>query len=635
MCGIAGFNWKEEALSRKMAESLAFRGPDAEGFYTDDCVTLIHRRLAVLDLTPAARQPMTNEDESLWLTYNGEIYNFVELASELKAMGYHFRSRSDSEILIHGYHAWGRALLRRLNGMFAFALYDKINAKLFLARDRFGVKPLHFWHRGNDFIFASEIKTILCCPKVSRRANASNIYDYLAFNFYNHTPETFFEGIKALPPGHYLIYDLVKRSYELVRWYQIPREDSSRMTESQMTERFRGLFLDAIRIRLRTDVEIGSCLSGGLDSSSIVCFLASLLDKGRSDFKVFSAIVKNPEISELPYVEAVISKTGVHSYRTCPTDETLNEDLERLVYFQEEPFAGTSIFAQWEVMKLAKKHSMKVLLDGQGGDELMAGYPFFAGYYFLELIRRGKWGSLVKEVQAYRSKQTFAPWEGLLTPFFLLCPKRWKPLLWDYHYGDVLLKSFQKRYSAASHAPFEMYQPLDLNDALRYRFQLSLPQLLREEDRNSMAFSVETRLPFLDYRLVEFVLGLPAKMKIRNGLTKHVLREAMANELPEIVKKRTQKLGFSTPMHDWLKAGPVSDRLARILGSDQSQIWEYVDRKKARLLYEEFQSGKRPRLGQVFWKMLNLEIWFQMFIEGRMPQQFPGPPTVVLQTAPC
>jgi asparagine synthase (glutamine-hydrolysing) len=615
MCGIGGFNWEDQDRIRKMMAVMVHRGPDDEGYYFDESISLGHRRLSIIDLSSAGRQPMKNSDDTIWIVYNGEVYNYLELREELIALGHTFDSKTDTEVIINAYEEWGIDCLNKFNGMFAFCIYDKNKKIFFLARDRFGIKPLYYFEHNSQFAFSSEIKGLLIFDSVSREADDHVIFDYLMFNCYDHLPQTFFKGIQRILPGHYLIYDLKDHMLENKKWYDIPVQAQSNMDFEKGRDRFLELFIDAIRLRLRSDVEVGSCLSGGIDSSSIVCVLDKfLLKKNRSRrFKTFSVVFPGTDIDETGFIENVRSRAeDVDYYSIHPAIDDLINDMEMLIKYQEEPFGATSIFAQWEVMKLASQYKMKVLLDGQGADELLAGYVFLYGYYFLELIYQFNFGHLVKELILYKRFQLVN--YGLLFPFFLMVPSRVKTLLWDIYFHHCLDKTFINRYLKDSDIPLLMYQPVDLKKGLYYRMKYGLPLLLREEDRNSMAFSIETRLPFLDYRIVEFMFSMPSHFKVKNGTTKYILREAMQGILPEPVRMRRSKFGFSTPMDEWFREEKMIKIMRGILNSKTFRARGYYHLPNLNNFFGKHIEGK-VNFGQTLWKLLNLEIWRRIYIE--------------------
>jgi len=615
MCGIAGFNWEDPALAERMNAVQQHRGPDGHGVRVAGGVTLAHRRLSIIDLSDRGLQPMPNEDGSLHVIFNGEIYNYVELAEELRQLGHKFRTRTDTEVILHAYEEWGEKCLDRFNGMFAFALHDGPQRRLFLARDRFGIKPLHYWHAGGRFIFASEIKALLEFPDVPRRPDELSVYDYLAFNCYNHTERTFFEGIRSLLPGQCATFDLAGGSLALRQWYEIPvGREQPVADERDAVEKFRDLFFDAIRLRLtRADVEVGSCLSGGLDSSSIVCSMHHMGEARARDHQTFSILFPGTDFDESPYVAQVARLAGLRSHVTSSSAARLLEDLERLVYHQDEPFGGPSIFAQWEVMRLAHGEGIKVLLDGQGADELMAGYLFFQGYLMLEYLLRGHPFAAAAEAVGFLARHGRRT-DPFLAAALFLAPKFLKNILARRYMRVPLAADFAARQAAASEVPARMYSRVSLNQALAYRVRFSLPQLLREEDRNSMAFSIESRLPFLDYRLVEFLFTLGPEFKVRHGMTKHILREAMRGVLPEDVRMRIGKLGFPTPIVQWLRQPEVRAVVDGILGSPSFAARGYLDAPRVRDLYAKHAAGTAD-VWQTVWKAVNLELWMRRFID--------------------
>ncbi len=610
MCGIVGFDWNDRGVLAKAVERLSHRGPDDEGIYVDERVSLGHRRLSIIDLSSAGRQPMRGGEGRYLLVFNGEIYNYVELREELERLGCRFTTSTDSEVIIWAYDTWGAGCLDRFNGMFAFCIYDRREGLLFLARDRFGVKPLHYCHDGGRFIFSSEITPILDMMDRPLRPHEGAVYDYLLYNFYNHDAHTFFEGVSSLLPGHYLIYTLDEKRVTVKQWYDIPLDRRWGGDFEDATTRFREIFVDAVRLRLRSDVEVGTCLSGGLDSSSIVCTLKNFDPRFAEKFKSFSVAFNDPAIDESPYMEEVIRDVGVEGFFVHPDLDDLLRDLADLVKYQEEPFGGTSIFAQWCVMKLARGQGVKVLLDGQGGDELMGGYPFFFGYLFLERLRRLDFPGFFREVRGYRSR--FSEADGLLVMPLLLAPKRVKAAVMARYFRNVVSREFVKRYVDESSFPSLMYSATDVRKALYNRVKYSLPQLLREEDRNSMAFAIEARLPFLDYRLVEFCFSLPSEHKLQEGISKRVLREAMRDILPPKIYGRTLKLGFPTPMGNWMRDERLSGVVEETLFSREARARGYYDMESLRRVFDNHRSGAIDA-PQIIWKVFNLELWFRSF----------------------
>ena len=424
MCGIAGYHDASRPASasrlRAMTDRLAHRGPDGHGLVLIDTRTgrtsagepgtfdlaLGHRRLSIIDLSDAGRQPMTSHDGRVWITYNGEVYNYVELRDELRARGHRFRTATDTEVVLAAYAEWGISCLSRFNGMWAFALWDSHEHTLFLARDRFGVKPLYYAHGRDWLVFGSEIKALFAHPRVPRQPNAEIIYDFLSLRLADHTDNTFFGGIVRVPGSHYVAYRPGTQP-TLHRWWDCkparPR-DSSPSEDARAIERFRELFDDAVRVRLRSDVPIGTCLSGGVDSSSIVVTANQQMFDGTRDRKLtgdrqrtFSACFEDPRVDERQFIDRVIAATGASTYRVFPNQDRVWDELPALVAQMDEPFHSTSQYSQWNVMRLVRESGVTVTLDGQGADELMAGYPGYHAVAIATLLRSGRAAAAARE----------------------------------------------------------------------------------------------------------------------------------------------------------------------------------------------------------------------------------------------
>ena len=615
MCGIAGYYDAREPASesrvRAMADRLVHRGPDAAGFalictktgrsWTGDRakpdtvfdLALGHRRLSIIDLSDAGHQPMASPDGRHCVVYNGEIYNYLELRTELRAMGHVFRSDSDTEVLLAAYRQWGPEFLTRCNGMWGFALWDSEKQELLCARDRFGVKPLYYAYGPDWFVFGSEIKALLAHPRVVRRPNDAIVYDFLALKLADHTNETFFAGIHKLPPAHTLVYR-PGREPELRRYWDV-RPSFELSAEPEIDERaiarFEELFVDAVRVRLRSDVPIGTCLSGGVDSSSIVVTANHLMfeelklpralvgDRQRT----FSACFDDTRFDERPFIDEVIAKTGASNYRVFPSGERLWDELPTVVAHMDEPFQSTSQYSQYNVFRLAKQSGVTVTLDGQGADELMAGYPGYHGVLLATLLRAGRVLAAGREAfaawrlagrgrsaadLALRAAYGLLP-ERLSTPIRTLAAPHLAARTPEGRSLNVINRDLQARFADRRRA-WIARRSASMHDlgAKLYAdvFEFSLPALLRYEDRNSMAFSIESRTPLLDYRLAEHIFSLPISLIMRQGWTKWIFRRAMENRLPSAVQWRKDKLGFVTPEAIWLEQGKA--RVAALLEGD-------------------------------------------------------------------
>jgi asparagine synthase (glutamine-hydrolysing) len=604
MCGINGFNWKDDELILNMNNALSHRGPDDQYIYTDERVSLGHRRLSIVDLSPAGRQPMANEDGSIWIIFNGEIYNFSEIRPELERRGHKFRSGTDTEVIIHAYEEWSTRCVERFNGMWDFAIYDKGKNLLFLSRDRFGVKPLYYYQDDRGIIFSSEIAGILQ-HDVPRSPNEKIVYQFLAFGLVDHTTETFFKGILSLGAGENLIYDLSSKSIRFERWYDLESriEDVGPLSDEDLANRVRNLFQDCVRYRLIADVPVGSCLSGGIDSSSIVCAMRHQSPK--KIIKTFSLVFPGLLIDESEFIDEVIKQTKVQSYKETPTLEELLAELEDLVATQGEPFGSLSIYGQYKVMQLAKKNDMKVLLDGQGSDEIFAGYQKYHNYYLFACLKKGRFGEFLRMF-----RPNFLEFVGTtlmgktqLSRNFLdrLKSRKSARFVGNFYKGDKSYPLFKSGF--------------DLNLILREDVAtISIPHLLRYEDRNSMRWSIESRVPFMDYRLVELALSLGYDMKINNGVTKYIFRKAMDGMVPSKILARRDKIGFATPDSIWLCQPKFIELINGIIDSAQFQKRPYWIASEVKKLFKEHIGGKKDNSGSI-WRIINMEIWLRTFID--------------------
>jgi asparagine synthase (glutamine-hydrolysing) len=584
------------------------------------------RRLSILDLSPAGHQPMSNADGSLWIVFNGEIYNYIELRGELQALGYVFRTQTDTEVILNAYDAWGEGCLDRLNGMWGFALFDKRKKRLFCARDRFGIKPFYFFFDRECFVFASEIKAVLQYSNIERKPNDAIVYDYLNYGLLDHSAETFFTDIHQLPAAHYLV--LEDLNIHIKRYWNINPDNklgfgSGAQADAKYIRQFYELFEDSVRLHLRSDVAIGSCLSGGLDSSSIVCMANNLLFSEHSvptdligeKQKTFSSCFEDLRFDEREHIEKVLSATSAERNYTFPNPQDLLSDLPDLVWHQEEPFGSTSIYAQWCVMKIASQRGVRVLLDGQGADELLAGYhPYFDSYWGT-LLSRGRFQVLMKEWSAYKNIYQVSPAYLIQHTLFSIAPAFFQRQVRAKR-GAIGLQAdfvskFWKRYPDEHIEyigdPFSkrLYQALTRS---------TLPGLLHYEDRNSMAHSIEARVPFLDYRLVEFAFSLPANQKINNGYTKNILRDSMKGSLPEAIRTRADKMGFVTPEKIWLSLD-LKDWVDGVINSAAFRSNPYLNATEIGQLLVEHRAQKRD-LGFMIWRWISLQLWLDRFINS-------------------
>lgn len=603
MCGIAGIialNGKLDlrARIRAMTDAVRHRGPDGEGHHIDGRVALGHRRLAILDLSAAGHQPMASTDGWRLITFNGEIYNFLELRAELEALGHRFRSRTDTEVLLAAYAEWGTECLSRLNGMWSFVIHDRKRDIVFAARDRFGEKPFYYVRTDDAFAFGSEIRQLL--PFLGGvRANASIISEFLLTGTLVQSDETFFDGVKSLPPAHCLTYDLKTDALSICCYYDLAQRVAD-PADSEPIESFRQLFEESIRLRLRSDVRVGTCLSGGLDSSSVSLLAARMHHAaGGSPFGAITAISEDEANSEEGYAAEVVQAGGLNWVKTKPTYEALNELLPIVVRHQEEPFPSPSICMQAAVMQAAQRAGMVVLLDGQGADESLLGYSRYYAACSMALWRR--LGTL----------QTFA-WMNQVT--------RNNALVGPLHLAALVVRDLvpQARYYQyllrARHLTSRPSMPDWLGRMAQGCFDLralqvlevtktGLPALLRYEDKNAMAFGIETRLPFLDHRLVEHCIALDPRLKMKDGWTKWVLRKAMDDVLPPDIAWRRNKIAFEAPESIWLARH--ADVMARAV-LDSPLLARFCNRKGLTDRY-----ARLDRRSQ--WRLYSLALWEEEF----------------------
>ncbi|MBD0286188.1 MAG: asparagine synthase (glutamine-hydrolyzing) [Flavisolibacter sp.] len=572
MCGIAGIFRMEDPAGlpssvKRMTEVLSHRGPDGEGFFIreEKGIALGHRRLSIIDLSEEANQPMISNDGRYVMVFNGEIYNYIELREKLLAEGVAFHTTSDTEVLLAAYIQRKEKCLQDLDGMFAFAIWDNEEGNLFCARDRFGEKPFYYvYEPGKYFAFASEIKAIRTLPGFDD-INQQQLYNFLAFGYVftpNVPQKTFFTKIHKLPPATYCNVSGSVSLQEKPYWQLANQEDESVRFEFAQ-HKVNELLTTSIKRRLRSDVPIGSSLSGGLDSSIIVCLIDSFNTDKSIRQNTFSAKFPGFNKDESYFIDKVIEQTKVNPYFTYPTEAGFLEAFEKLCYYQDEPFGSASIFAQWEVMRLAKENHVTVLLDGQGADEVLAGYHQYYTPYFQELFLKNRsaykvqWQQYV-HLQPSRIPRDFKFYGGI----FLKNQKQyfgWLKDKLDNKFKDYFNAEFYRQNKRSSFARNILTRPSLNHELLKSVTDGSLETLLRLADRNAMAHSREVRLPFLSHELVEFLFTLPAEYKIADGWTKHVARKAFESILPQEIVWRKDKIGYEPPQKSWMAHKKVQD----------------------------------------------------------------------------
>ncbi len=562
MCGIAGIisiNPNRVTLSRlkSMTTAMAHRGPDGEGYWISPGAVagLGHRRLSIIDLSAQGAQPMHYLGRYS-IVHNGEIYNYIELKKELSAKGYRFSSQSDTEVIMAAYDCWSKQCLQHFDGMFSFAIWDEQDQTLFAARDRLGEKPFYYWFNGEELIFGSEIKA-LWAAAVVKQVNENLLFNFITLGYTQHpgnAEETAYEQIRKLPAASFFTWQPAKqKDLATTRYWQVnPLATDNNMPEEVAIERFSELFTQSVKRRLRSDVPLGTSLSGGLDSSSIAVTI-NRLQQAPFRLQTFSAIFPGFKKDESAHIQLLCGQTGINNATVQPSAEGFIHDFEKLCYHQEGLMGSASVYAQYKVFELAATHNIKVLLDGQGADELLAGYHKYYHWYWQQLFREDR-EALQQEISAARLLGVQDDWN-------------WKNKLaarLPGYAGIYIKKRQQKKWLpagitkqfAASHGAsyYQLPRQDGLNNVLYYNtFNNGLEELLQYADRNSMAHGREVRLPFLQHELVEFVFSMPARFKIKNGRTKWLLRKSMENELPSDIIWRTDKTGFEPPQKEWMQ----------------------------------------------------------------------------------
>jgi asparagine synthase (glutamine-hydrolysing) len=648
MCGIAGIvasdrlEADERARLTRMRDIITHRGPDESGTYCDGQAGLVHRRLSIVDLA-SGHQPLSNEDGTIWVAFNGEIYNHEEIRPGLEASGHQYRTRCDTETIVHAYEQWGDGCVEHFRGMFAFALWDARRRRLLLARDRMGIKPLYWTARHGRLIFGSEIKSILESGIVPAEANDRAIPELLSTRYLSGA-ETLFRGIYRLLPGHVLTFeDGVATTRQ---WWDVPagqsRPDIERLSDDEAVAAFRERLEDAVRTRLMADVPLGMFLSGGLDSSAIAALMAGMIDR---PLETFSVAFKQRAFSELIYARQVATAVKANGHEIVIDETDFFGALPRLVWHEDEPIAHPSSVPLYFVSKLASDH-VKVVLTGEGSDELLAGY----GKYPRALAnwRAGAFWNLAPEPMRDFIANTVVPrMPAAVARYakrsFLAMPRTPEAMFFD-NFAAIglrrqaslldprLARLATPEAYGASRAYFDRPngRSTTLDRLLYTDLKTYLVELLMKQDQMSMAASIESRVPFLDHQLVEFATALPPRMKLRGTATKWILREAVKPLLPREILTR-KKMGFPVPFSLWLRghgAGLVRD----VLLDSRARQRGITDPAAVSALIDSHASGAADA-GDALWSLLNLELWYRTFIDGEGVQTLPAPSSF-LQGAP-
>lgn len=645
MCGIAGIIHLDQQgfdpqTLEQMTHSVTHRGPDGFGFagfsthtraaievhnenlsshpeFSPDQnlnIGLGHRRLAILDLTESGRQPMKSATSDTWIVYNGEIYNFIELKEELIGKGHRFNSTSDTEVILHAYEEWDLNCLGKLCGMFAFAIWDRRKNRLFCARDRFGMKPFYYFVNRDVFLFGSEIKQLFYSKPVRKEPNDLMVYDYLAHGFTDHSIETMFKNIRQIPPAHYLTLDFSQpvKEIEPNRYWELadtPTAGSS-VSSEVYSEQFFELFSRSVRQHLRSDVQVGSCLSGGIDSSSIVCLIHSILknDPSPSRQLTFSSTFADKNFDEREFSNMVLEQTNAENHTVFPSLSEVLDETNRMLDFHDEPFGSSSHFAQWCLFREIENRNLSVVLDGQGADEILAGYHSCFGSYFLQLIRDMRLTLLIQEIRQAKALHGYNGNQILKFIFSSLAIHTLGPRLAFLRQPPKWIGSDIYRLARKNLTNQEIhFSKNTFSNFLAYLIRFNLGGLLRSEDRNSMAHSVEARLPFLDHRLVEFLFAVPMDQKISGGWTKMILRNTMKDHIPEAIRLRKDKMGFVTPEQQWISSIPQKT-IDDLLFSRPVKESGYVDAEQAGKELQAIIKGEKT-FNFLPWRLLSLSLW--------------------------
>ena len=638
MCGIAGIvaadrlRDDDETRAVLMRDIIAYRGPDGAGLHTDAHAALAHRRLSIVDLA-GGHQPLANEDETVWITFNGEIYNHASVRPVLEAAGHRYRTKSDTETIVHAYEQWGDDCVHRFRGMFAFAIWDAPRRRLLLARDRLGVKPLYWACVDNRLLFASEIKSILESGLIQASPNHHVISEVLATR-YTSGAETLFRGIHKLLPGHRLVFE--DGRVQIVQYWDLPLDGADpeleRLPEAMLVERFRDLLQESVRLRLMADVPLGMFLSGGIDSSAIAALMSREMDR---PVRTFSVAFADRAYSELTYARQVAQAIGADAHEIVIDDKDFFGALPRLIWHEDEPIAHPSSVPLHFVSALAREH-VKVVLTGEGSDELLAGY----GKYPRSLLN-WKAGTLYERMLPRSVRDAVASSVVPRLPSrlgryaqrsFLAMPRNPSAMFFDNFAGLPLrLQRELLDPSALEGDPYgpslEYYGRANgasgvLSRLLYTDVKTYLVELLMKQDQMSMSTSIESRVPFLDHVLVEFAARLPERLKLTGFTTKRILRQALRGVLPESILNRP-KMGFPVPFATWMH-GAWGQVAADVLLDGRTRQRGIIQPAAVARLIDAHRAGRRAG-GDAIWALLNLELWFRTFIDGGGVQTLSSP----------
>jgi len=666
MCGISGFVAKQgdllpASIISNMTDLINHRGPDDEGFIflsadqkiitagsdntppdvwksqidyrpnqniknIPDIPLLMafgHKRLSIIDLSPAGHQPMSYKNGRYWIVFNGEIYNYLELKNELEKSGHYFKTRTDTETILAAYSEWGEACLDKFAGMWAFAIYDRNKNEVFMARDRYGIKPLYYYFSPDgDFYFASEIKQFTSLPGWKSKLNPERAYDQLVYSFTDHTDETMFAGVYQLPGGSCFKSSIQKIGpdetgrIQFKKWYFL-KSDPFKGSFSEAAIIFRTLFERSVKEHLQADVSVGTALSGGLDSSSIVCEVNRILLANGTETlqKTFSSCSIEERYSEKKWMDIVINHTKVDAYFIYPRLQDVFAMTPDIIWHLDEPYQSQSAFLAYNVFALANKNGVKVLLNGQGADEYLGGYGQFTISRYANMVKHLRISALLADIKNLRKVNRLSYSNILLNTVSHLSLKSVSRILSSMKSSTDNVKEIidVNRLNIKPIHPFDTI-PVGNNTvpeiSEQFTFFSTLPKYLRWEDRNSMAHSVEARVPFLDHRLVEFAYNLPDEFLEKDGINKRVMREAMDGLLPEKIKNRKDKMGFTTPEELWVKK--ENPAIFREKISEAINITNGIIKPNALNYFDKVVNGNLP-FDYTYWRLILFSEWMQKF----------------------
>ena len=630
MCGIAGIIGARksdidlDAVIKEMTNSMTHRGPDGMGYdilsFDNDprrnYVALGHRRLKIIDLSERGRQPMFNASGSIGIVFNGEIYNYVELKKELESSGVSFSSTSDTEVALKAYEAWRGGCFGKFNGMWAMAIFDKTKRRTILARDRFGVKPLYYYKNKTEFVFASEIKALLKHPSVERKPNMDRVFRYIALSYrYGDIDESsFFENIHQVPKSSYIEVD-ERLGTSLERYWELSPTDVNRgISDGEAIEKFREIFIDAVRIRLRSDVPVGCMLSGGTDSTSIACVAYKILKNPIITFSGITGAEKGV-YDESEYIDSVVKAINANAHYIRPAPSDMFTTVDEMLSFHDEPICAVTWYGLYLIAKKIREQNMHVVLNGHAGDELLGGYWVDYHYNFYDLFESGDIDGMSYEVEMWKKNHGRDAGEIDRMAKYISSMKADRALeisiFSDYShlFNEEIATEHKRDFNFSSPFPGELPRRLHIE-----LMKDGVPTVLRPEDRNTMSQSIESRSPFLDYRLAEFCFSLPNKFRIRNGIGKWLLRESMKGILPEDVRTRKDKAGFIAPADEWFRT-INKNQVLDLMDSRSFQDRKLFNKERLSQMFEEH-LRKEQNHQMVLWQIVNLELWYRRFIDA-------------------